>query len=285
MRAARARLAAVETAIAHTPYGSVVYVDEGVGVPLLVSHGVLGGHDNVRDLVNLWIGPGYRTIGPSRFGYLGSTIEPHATPARQADAYRVLLDHLGIERAVAVGVSAGAPSAIQLALRHAERLYGLVLLSAYLPGMGARPLPTAVHPVLRAIAGWDWGWWQLKTRCPRLLARIMGVPKGWDPSHDTDFVAIRDALFPTRDKKHGIVFDAVVSEPASNGFPLEDIAVPTLLVHSADDPLAPYEHVPVAAARVPEGRLLTVEAGGHLFLGHSQTVRTATSAFIEAVVH
>jgi hypothetical protein len=52
-----------------------------------------------------------------------------------------------------------------------------------------------------------------------------------------------------------------VSEPASNTFPLEDIAVPTLLVHAADDRLAPYEHVPVAAARIPNLHFVTIRAG------------------------
>jgi pimeloyl-ACP methyl ester carboxylesterase len=36
-----------------------------------------------------------------------------------------------------------------------------------------------------------------------------------------------------------VAFDALVSEPMWNEFPLEDIAVPTLLVHAADDRLAP----------------------------------------------
>jgi pimeloyl-ACP methyl ester carboxylesterase len=55
----------------------------------------------------------------------------------------------------------------------------------------------------------------------------------------------------------------------------------TLLVHAADDRLAPYEHVPAAASRIPGGRLVTIEAGGHLFLGHAADVRAATSSFIQ----
>ena len=74
-----------------------------------------------------------------------------------------------------------------------------------------------------------------------------------------------------------------MSEPASNTFPLEDIAVPTLLVHAADDRLAPYEHVPVAAARIPNLHLVTIPAGGHLFLQHQAEVRRATTTFVREI--
>jgi len=38
----------------------------------------IGGHDNVRELVDLWFGPQYRAIGPSRSGYLGSRMSSSA---------------------------------------------------------------------------------------------------------------------------------------------------------------------------------------------------------------
>jgi pimeloyl-ACP methyl ester carboxylesterase len=99
-----------------------------------------------------------------------------------------------------------------------------------------------------------------------------------------DFHAIRVALFPIRPKQLGVAFDALVSEPASNEFPLEDIRVATLLIHAADDRLAPYEHVPPAAARIPGARLVTITSGGHLFLQQAHKVREASTAFIREVV-
>jgi pimeloyl-ACP methyl ester carboxylesterase len=283
MRRARDRVAAVPSNKLATRWGPVEFVDEGSGVPLLISHGVLGGHDNIRDLADLWVGPDYRAIGPSRFGYLGSAIPDKATPADQADSYAGLLDHLNLERVVALGFSAGGPAAIQVALRHPSRLHGLILGSSYLPGM-ASPLPGFLHSVVHAAVGWERGWWLLKTLRPGLFARIMGVPRGWDPSEDADFLAIREALFPIRPKTLGVAFDALISEPASNEFPLEDIRVPALLIHAADDRLAPYEHVQPAVARIPGARLVTIPAGGHLFLQHAHEVREASTAFIRTVV-
>jgi pimeloyl-ACP methyl ester carboxylesterase len=100
------RLAAVASSTVETPWGRVEYLDGGDGSPVFLSHGVLGGHDNVRELVDLWFGLQFRAIGPSRFGYLGSVMPPHATVAEQADVYAALLDHLRLERVVLCGFSA-----------------------------------------------------------------------------------------------------------------------------------------------------------------------------------
>ena len=53
------------------------------------------------------LGERYRVIAPARFGSFGSTLPPNATPADQADAYALLMDHLGIDRAAVIGYSAG----------------------------------------------------------------------------------------------------------------------------------------------------------------------------------
>jgi pimeloyl-ACP methyl ester carboxylesterase len=284
MTRARARLAAVPYGTVETRWGTVQYLDRGEGLPFFLSHGVLGGYDNVRELIDHYVGQAGRAIGPSRFGYLGSSMPKDATPADQADAYAALLDRLQVERVVMVGFSAGGPAAIQFALRHRERAHALILMSSYLPGMGARAVPQVLHPLIRAVVGWQRGWWLLKRFRPERLARTMGVPRGWDASQDADFLAIREALFPVTPKRLGVAFDALVSEPASNGFPLQDITVPTLLVHAEDDPIAPYRHVPGAAGRIPGARLVTLEHGGHLFLQHADAVRAAVDAFLTDVL-
>jgi len=113
-----------------TRLGFIQYADQGEGLPLLVSHGVLGCH---VDTVDSWwadlTGPGFRVIGPSRFGYFGSTLASGATPAGQADGYALLLDHLGVDRAVVIAFPAGSGSALELARRHPRRVTGLILAS------------------------------------------------------------------------------------------------------------------------------------------------------------
>jgi pimeloyl-ACP methyl ester carboxylesterase len=79
-------------------------------------------------------GPASGVIAPSRFGYFGSSLPDGATPAGQADAYALLLDHLGIGRTAVLGFSAGSGSALEFGLRHPDRVVGLILASCRLGG-------------------------------------------------------------------------------------------------------------------------------------------------------
>ena len=111
MQQAWNRIHAVPTQRLQTRFGTVEYAERGTGLPILNSHGVLGCHaDGVDGWWTNLLGEGYRVIAPARFGYFGSTLPPNATPADQADAYALLLDHLGIDRAAVIGYSAGSAS-------------------------------------------------------------------------------------------------------------------------------------------------------------------------------
>jgi pimeloyl-ACP methyl ester carboxylesterase len=268
----------------HASRGDIEYVDEGSGPPALLSHGIYGGHDNATDMVNVVLGDGFRTIGPSRFGYFGSTLPAEATPEGQADAYVELLDHLGIDKVIAIGYSAGEPSTIALALRHPERLHGLILAAAYLPGSGI--IPGAAKPLIRWVIGAQPLWWCLRVAAPRVLGRIVGVPKGFHatPAEQQVIDSVTDHLFPISAKSTGAVFDTLVSEPASNTYPLESISVPTLLLHAPDDPLADYQRAADAAARIPGAHLATIPRGGHLFLGSLSHVHAATASFTAEIL-
>ena len=123
MRRAWERINSFPAQRLETRSGTIEYAGRGEGVPLLVSHGVLGCHVDTVD--GWWAdlpGSGFRVIGPSRFGYFGSTLPTDATPADQADAYTLLLDHLGVDRAVVIAFSAGSGSVLEFARRHPGRV-------------------------------------------------------------------------------------------------------------------------------------------------------------------
>jgi len=87
MRRAWDRIRSFPTQRLETRFGTIEYADHGEGLPLLVSHGVLGCHvDSAETLWANLTGPGFRVIAPSRFGYFGSTLPQGGTPADQADA-------------------------------------------------------------------------------------------------------------------------------------------------------------------------------------------------------
>lgn len=266
-----------------TTTGTVEYAVEGGGLPVLMSHGILGCHTEGVGMVGTYVGSDCMAIAPSRFGYFGSTMPPGATPAIQADVYAELLDHLGVDRVLVIGYSAGGPSAIELALRHPDRVVALALTAAALPPSVKQP--DFMAPILGAITRTDLFFWMFKAFMPQKLRQLMGVPKDYaaTPAEEITIHAVAESIFPVVPRRVGFVFDAFVGNPYVGRCVLEDIAVPTIVVHSADDALAPYEHAANAARRIPGAKLVTMPKGGHLFLSHEADVRDAINAFVAEI--
>ena len=277
---AEERLTAYERRRVGSPWGVVEYSERGTGIPLLVSHGIVGGFDAALVTADVWVGDGLRVIGPARFGYFESDLPEGANPALQADAFAALLDFLGVERAAILGFSAGGPPAIQFALRHPERTLSLVLASSRLPTSPYVSVPKALY---RSVFS-ERVFWLLRVRAPGVLARLMGVPKGFRPTLEEkeSIRYLMDGLFPVAPRTEGIVLDATVTNPDVERYALEEITVPTLIIHAADDTLARYETAPRAAARIPGVRFVTIDRGGHLFVGREALVRKEIGAFIRS---
>ena len=279
IEAARRRLAAREHHSIQTPYGSVQYAEHGQGPPLLFSHPLVGGFDVGLGCADTWVGDAFRVIAPSRFGYLGSSLPPSAMPADQADAYALLLDKLGIERAAMVGFSAGGPSVIQFALRHPDRTAGLVLIGSALPGKVGRP-PRPVEQLLFT----DPVFWTLKAYLPTLFLRCLGMPNGFRPTPEQRFGILEseESLFPIHPRKQGVMYDSFVSNPDVQGYPLEEISVPTLIINARDDGLSAFQNAVRAAERIPGAELLAIDQGGHMLLGSETLIGQEVARFLVA---
>jgi 2-hydroxy-6-oxonona-2,4-dienedioate hydrolase len=158
LSAARARIAS-GSEVAETGCGPIEYAARGQGPAILLVHGAGGGFDQMLDAAGELAARGFRVIVPSRFGYLRTPQRPEATPAAQADAHACLLDTLKIARAALVGVSAGAPSSMQFAIRHPQRTTALVLLVplAYAPQAPERFAAPAASGRWRFERAGDWG--------------------------------------------------------------------------------------------------------------------------------
>lgn len=280
MRIARVRLARIEHHdLRSAAYGTIEYAERGAGPPLLFSHPLFGGFDAGIGLAHAYAGPRYHVIAPSRFGYLGSTLPRGASPAGQADAYAVLLDQLDLDRALVFGYSAGGPSAIQFALRHPDRTMALVLMASALPGASSRP----PKPLMHLLAGSDLAFW--------LVQRYLSAPlNGMYVAKGTRLTAAQRAtvrqtqaaMLPARARRHGVLFDIYVSNPAVQHVALENIQVPTLVINAQDDPLSAFENAASAAKRIPGAKLVSTVTGGHLLLGSEQRIRDEVAKLSQA---
>jgi len=106
----------------------------GRGEPVLLIHGALA-----EAYYPLYDQPAlterYQLISYSRRGWGGSERVGTINIPAHADDCAALLDNLGIERAHIVGHSYGPLIALELALKHADRVHSLVLLETALPSV------------------------------------------------------------------------------------------------------------------------------------------------------
>jgi pimeloyl-ACP methyl ester carboxylesterase len=272
--------------IAETAAGEVEYAVDGVGEPLLSIHGAGGGYDQGLLIANGLVGDRFRVIAPSRFGYLRTPVPSDASPAAQADAHAALLDMLGVDRAIVVGTSAGAPSAMQLALRHPEKVARLILLvpRGYAPGhvvqLDSTPGNQAVLKVVQG--GSDFIYWLMLHVTPSVVVRFMGVPpevmEKADPDERQWAASVMTSVLPLSMRVAGIESD---SSTRIEDWPLKQIQAPTLIVTSSDDLFHTQPAAEYAAAHIPRSKLVVYPTGGHLFIGHSADLRLTIAAFLQ----
>jgi pimeloyl-ACP methyl ester carboxylesterase len=157
----------------------------------------------------------------------------------------------------------------------------LVLFSANLPGeTEADLLP---EPVSKALFKSDFAFWLVTAYFGSSMRSTMGVPEGFEltPEYEADVAEVMSTILPVKPRSDGALFDMYVSNPDVNtGYPLHEIGVPTLIVNAVDDPLTLYANAQSAAERIPGARLVTIEDGGHMLLGHEEEIRAEIAAFL-----
>ena len=268
--------------VIETDCGPIEYATFGEGTPVLVVHGIFGGFDQGLVIARGNVGQTFRSVVPSRFGYLRTALPDDASPAGQADAFACLLDTLGIQHAAVLGTSAGGTSALQFALRHPDRCSALVLSSSAAPGEAEAALPP--EPVAKVMFKSDFVFWLLTTCFSSSMISIMGVPEGFEltPELEADVAEVMRTVLPVNPRSEGAIFDMFVSNlDVNTGYPLEKIAVPVLIINAMDDPLTLYVNAHAVAQRIPGARLVTIEDGGHMMLGHEEGIRSEIVAFLE----
>jgi pimeloyl-ACP methyl ester carboxylesterase len=260
----------------------IEYADVGKGYPVLVVHGAGGGYDQGIILSEIFLNDNFRVIAPSRFGFLRTPLPANASPAAQADTYIDLLDALNISKVAVIGISAGGPSSLEFASRHPDRVSALVLVSAVVHK--EKPMDFTGKIVHHVIFKSDFLFWMIANNFESSLISFLGVPPEvqanltQDEKHWISDILI-PAIHPISQRQPGMLND-------QNNFPfldykLDEITVPTLIVHAKDDTLVNFDHSEYAVRKIPNAKVITLESGGHLLMGNHERVRLEIVEFLE----
>jgi pimeloyl-ACP methyl ester carboxylesterase len=203
---------------------------------------------------------------------LSDQVETGATMEERMDDVRAILDAVGSERAVVVGVSEGGLMATLFAASHPERTRSLVLIGAetcernqgdwhwgdgtieefeasmadwsrWGEGSGIRSLAPSLAEDPTAVA-W-WGRLQLQSGTPRTIKAHMQASFGTDTR----------AILPT-------------------------IAVPTLVVHRTDDRVVQVEQGRYLAGHIPGATYVELPGADHLPWVNGEDILAEIEAFV-----
>jgi 2-hydroxy-6-oxonona-2,4-dienedioate hydrolase len=267
-----------------TSHGPIEYSTLGQGSPILVIHGTGGGWDQGIYAARGVVPYGFRLIAPSRFGYLRTPLPADPSPQHEADAWAALLDALKIDKVAVMSFSAGAAPAVQLALRHPQRVSSLVL---FVPAAGGMYAPIAKGPppfVMNVVLRYDLPMWLTMKISPNTMYKVAAVPPSLvETLAEADRATVDEGvrmILPVSMRSNGMMNDAKSQSGSEPIYPLERVTTPTLLL-SAEDDL--YRTLPVArqmAKRISGARLIEFKTGGHFLAGHAMEIWPQVAAFL-----
>ena len=232
------------------------YEEQGRGYPLVLISGYTADHSSWAHLVPAF-SKKYRTLVADNRG-TGQTIIPDRpfTIDDMADDLAGLLAAREIEKAHFVGVSMGGRIAQALALRHPEKVKGLVLCST---GAAASPrskfaLNLLAEEYVKGRITYEFHMAMLQTWTfserlythPEIVKRMLaGVAAGSRPTPENMLRQLQSGYnFDTRDR-------------------LEEIKAPTLVLHGTEDIMFPVSYGRELANGIPGAKFVQLEGGAH----------------------
>lgn len=201
------------------------------------------------------------------------------TPEAQVDQTVRMLDAAGIDTAVLVAHSAGAPVAISVARSHPDRVAGLVLIGpAVYTGGGT---PGWLRPLLFTP--------QMERIGPLLMRQLAGAPgrslveSGYaDPANlQPDVLEAYEQATQVKGWDEALWKLVQASRPPQVDGLTGDLDLPVLVIAGREDALVPFEDAERLAAELPNAGLVAFNACGHV---PQEECADETAAAVEAFV-
>ena len=268
--------------IAETKLGPIEYKIIGDKGPILMSiHGSPGGHDQ-----NIISSDAFRILILSRPGYLRTPLGVGKTPAEQATAYSELLDVLGIQKVVVMGISGGGPSSMEFAAKFPEKTLGLIAFEAVSYSEDyANKFPDDES----MMNGSDFSMWAqlyfmsfLGTK--KKAAMMLPNPKNRirltsNPKNVAKLKSMEWSIWPMSLRREGVVND--YQQFANLSIPFEKINAPTLAIHGNEDINVDLAHARELIQKVQGSELRIIDEGDHMMMfTHAEEIDSLIKEFI-----
>lgn len=206
----------------------------GAGAPVILLHGGAGNGDHWANQVPA-LAEKFKVIVVDSRGHGRSTRDgAPLSYALMADDLLALMDQLGLEKAALVGWSDGGAVALDVAIRHPERVSKLVPYGTNFNLAGLRSGGGATFPAYFA-------------RCAADYAKLSPTPK--------DYQGLQDALRPMWR-----------TQPNYTSAQLAGIKVPTLVLDGDHDEIIRQAHVKELARLIVGARLVLIPDSSHFAL-------------------
>jgi pimeloyl-ACP methyl ester carboxylesterase len=188
------------------------------------------------------------------------------------DDLESVVEAAGLERFDLLGISQGAAIAITYAVRHPERVRRMVLLGGFTRGWAVRPDPeeAARREAMMTLTLAGWG---MDNPAFRQMFTSLFVPGG-SAEHQSWFNELQRRTTSPENAARLQAVSSIVDVSALLG----QVTVPTLVAHSRDDAMVPFEAGRKLARTIPGARFLALDSRNHILLEEEP----AWTRFIEA---
>jgi 3-oxoadipate enol-lactonase len=176
--------------------------------------------------------------------------------SRMADDVVAVMDAVGAPTAVVAGLSMGGMIAQHVAIRHPQRVNGLVLMATS-PGF-----PYHVHAKMSTIAKLVSLRFVSEEKAGERLARLL-LPENELARARAHLAGWRGALLEEAAGPREFILQLCAVAAHSTSFRLKNISCPTVVLTGAADILMPPKNSEILARRIPRAQLRVLPGVGH----------------------